>query len=309
MTDSRSNRHPPTSIGRFAPSPSGPLHFGSLVCALASYLDARARTGQWLVRIEDIDPPREQPGARDAILHCLEAHQLHWDGSVLHQSARSEAYDRLLQQLTDWDLIYRCNCTRQRLQSLGGVYDGHCRRHPPAVNQPAALRLKVRDLPSRFRHVDTRVAFVDGIQGPQEDDVSTGGDFVVHRKDGLFAYQLAVVADDVYQAVTHVLRGSDLLDTTPRQHYLFRLLGQQPPAYSHIPVVTDQHQQKLSKQNHAPAVEPARAGVNLWHACRFLGLAPPGEAATAEPGDLLQWAVANWDLRRVTRSPAQTDPR
>ena len=287
-------------IGRFAPSPSGPLHFGSLVCALASFLDARARCGTWLVRIEDIDPPREPKGAREAILQCLEAHGLHWDGELWLQSGRHEAYRALLAWLEKAELVYRCNCTRRRLQSLAGTYDGYCRNHPPPPGQAAALRLKVADLPATYGSVGSHIAFSDDIQGRQEEDLrQTCGDFVIHRKDGLFAYQLAVVADDIAQQITHVVRGSDLLDTTARQIFLFKLLGQTPPRYSHIPVLVDQQGQKLSKQNHATPVGNASAGDNLWRACRCLGLLPPAALRRAEPSELLAWAGAHWRLDRV----------
>lgn len=295
-------RPPLPYIGRFAPSPSGPLHFGSLVCALASFLDARARGGKWLVRIEDIDPPREPKGARAGILHCLEAHELHWDGELWLQSSRHDAYRELLVWLEKEALVYRCNCTRRRLQSLGGTYDGYCRNHPPPPGQAAALRLKVADLPATHDSVGSHVAFTDDVQGRQREDLQqTCGDFVIHRKDGLFAYQLAVVADDIAQRMTHVVRGSDLLDTTARQIFLFRLLGQTPPRYSHIPVLVDQHGQKLSKQNHAAPVDSASPGDNLWRACHCLGLRPPATLRRAEPSELLVWATAHWRLDRVPR--------
>lgn len=262
----------PDYIGRFAPSPTGPLHFGSLVCALASYLDAKRHGGKWLLRIEDIDPPREQPGAADAIKRTLETHGLHWDGEVRYQSQRSEAYWDCLNQLKKLDLLYRCNCTRARLAPLNGRYDGYCRLHPPAVHEPCALRLKVTDLPPEFRHIHNTVQFADRIQGGQQEDIAqVSGDFVIHRKDGFFAYQLAVVVDDIDQGITDIVRGDDLLDTTARQIFLYRILGKEPPQFSHIPVVKDKFGNKLSKQNHAPAVDDSKANQNLCAALHTLG--------------------------------------
>lgn len=296
-------------VGRFAPSPSGPLHFGSLVCALASFLDARAQSGEWLLRMEDIDPPREPPGAQDAILRSLQAHGLLWDRELLRQSTRSHAYLALLADLHEKDLCYRCSCSRRRLQALAGVYDGYCRTHPPPSEEPAALRLKVSLLPNGYSSVSDRVAFTDAVQGPQTEDLSqTHGDFIIHRKDGLFAYQLAVVADDIAQGITHVVRGSDLLETTARQIYLFQLLTQPAPHYSHIPVLVDQRQQKLSKQNHAPAIDDSHAGRNLWRASQCLGMTPPSELQAAPPAELLEWAVPHWSLAAVPRHKTIPSP-
>lgn len=260
-------------IGRFAPSPTGPLHFGSLVCALASYLDAKHHGGKWLLRIEDIDPPREQPGAADSIKRTLEAHGLLWDGEVRYQSQRSEAYWDCLNELKKLDLIYPCNCTRARLANLNGPYDGHCRRHPPAAGEACALRLKVSDLPETFRSISNKIEFRDRVCGDQSEDMEKiSGDFVIHRRDGLFAYQLAVVVDDIDQSITDVVRGDDLLDTTARQIFLYRILGKLPPSYAHIPVIKDAHGNKLSKQNRAPAVADAQPQKNLKAALSALGL-------------------------------------
>lgn len=278
-------------IGRFAPSPTGPLHFGSLVCALASYLDAKRHGGKWLLRIEDIDPPREQPGAADSIKRTLEAHGLFWDGEVRYQSQRSEAYWDCLNQLKKLDLLYPCNCTRARLAPLNGQYDGHCRRHPPGAGEACALRLKVTDLPPEFGHIRNTIEFVDRVQGIQKEDIAqVSGDFVIHRKDGFFAYQLAVVVDDIDQGITDVVRGDDLLDTTARQIFLYQILGKQPPTYAHIPVVKDEHGNKLSKQNHAPAVNDSTAEKNLLAALDTLGyrLRPLGS-----PAQLLHKLIAD----------------
>lgn len=285
-------------IGRFAPSPSGRLHFGSLVCALASYLDARANEGQWLVRMEDIDPPREEAGASDAILQCLKAHGLTWDGEVLYQSSRGDAYNDTLAWLAERHLTYRCDCTRKRLRALNGNYDGYCRERTLAPDAHAALRLRTSALPAGFAEREGPVAFADSVCGPQHTDLAqAGGDFVVHRKDGLFAYQLAVTVDDIAQGITHVVRGNDLLETTPQQCYLMRLLGATAPLYAHIPVVVDERGDKLSKQTFAPPVDPATPAANLRDACRALGLTPPADAD--EVAALLDWAVNAWDLERL----------
>jgi glutamyl-Q tRNA(Asp) synthetase len=259
----------PSYVGRFAPSPTGPLHFGSLVCALASYLDAKRHNGKWLLRIEDIDPPREQRGAADSIKRTLEAHGLFWDEEVRYQSQRSEAYWACLNELKKLGLLYKCNCTRARLSPLNGRYDGHCRHHPPTTDEPCALRLKVSDLPPEFRHIRNTIEFNDRIQGIQKENVDeVSGDFVIHRKDGFFAYQLAVVVDDVDQGITDIVRGNDL------QIFLYHILGKTPPRYAHIPVVVDDHGNKLSKQNHAPAVDAKQARSNISNALVFLGYSP-----------------------------------
>lgn len=283
----------PDYIGRFAPSPSGPLHFGSLVCALASYLDAKRHRGKWLVRIEDIDPPREQAGASEQILSCLAAHGLHWDQNVRYQSQRSDAYREVLRQLNADNLTYRCTCTRKRLAPLGGCYDGYCRRNGAAEDKPAALRLKVHDLPPRYQHLRPYIDFYDRVKGLIGENLNhSQGDFVVCRKDGFFAYQLAVVVDDIDQGISHVVRGDDLLDTTAKQIFLYQVLGQQPPKYAHIPVIVDKNGNKLSKQNHAPAIDPADAVNNLTAALAHLALPVPADILSSQSCDhILAWAV------------------
>lgn len=274
-------------IGRFAPTPSGALHFGSLVAALASYLDARAHHGIWRVRMEDIDPPREQPGASADILKTLDAYGLHWDGPVLYQSQRQSAYLDALAQLRQRDLLYPCFCTRRQLAGLDGVYPGYCRGpNLPARTGAHALRLKCSD---------RRILFQDRIQGAQSFQLADLGDFVLQRKDGLFAYQLAVCVDDHYQGITHIVRGYDLLDSTPRQYYLQTLLGYRHPYYAHIPVITQRlGGDKLSKQNHARPLEQDNPAPLLVSALRALGL-QPDEALSASPvADILGWGVAHW---------------
>jgi glutamyl-Q tRNA(Asp) synthetase len=275
---------PQTYVGRFAPSPSGPLHLGSLVCALASYLDAQYHQGRWLVRIEDIDPPREQPGAAAAILTTLEAHGLVSEQPVLWQSQRANAYHHSLQYLAQRGLTYPCNCSRARLASLQGRYDGHCATGNPG--SPHALRLRVPAAQA--------LSFEDRHLGMQHLDLALEGDFIVHRKDGLFAYQLAVVVDDIYQGITHVVRGSDLLDATFRQLHLFACFGHSPPQYAHIPVITTAQGYKLSKQNRAPALDNQQASRNLWRALWALGLAPEQSLSRQAPQAILAYAREHW---------------
>ena len=284
--------------GRFAPSPTGPLHFGSLIAALGSFLQARSQGGEWWLRIEDIDPPREMPGARDAILAALEAHGLHWDGPVQYQSQRLERYAKALDRLATLGRLYACDCSRktiiERTGHRGGPlhYPGFCRERNLARKNGRAQRLDTRGL---------TIAFTDTLQGRQETTLEqAGGDFVLRRSDGLFSYQLAVALDDAEQGMSEVVRGCDLLDSTPRQIALQQLLGLPTPRYTHLPVALDANSgRKLSKQNRAPALDPGRAGENLWQALRFLGQQPPASLVKAAPATVLEWAVENWRLKSV----------
>lgn len=275
----------PEYRGRFAPSPTGPLHLGSLIAAIASYLDARHCGGRWLVRMEDLDPPREEPGAADCILQGLRDHGLLWDGDVLWQSQRHRAYRDALDQLDNTGLLFRCDCTRAML-GPGGACAGRCRPRQPEVTAPFSLRVTVP--------ADTTIDFSDALQGDISEPLgSTLPDFVLLRKDGLFAYQLAVVVDDAFQGINHVVRGSDLLDSTARQIYLYRLLGLAVPHFSHLPVITFEDGQKFSKQNHAPPLRPGDATNNLRLALDFLRQpSPPAQAGTVE--EILQFATGNW---------------
>lgn len=283
-------------IGRFAPSPSGPLHFGSLVAALASYLDAHAHQGKWLVRVEDIDPPREQPGAADLILKALEVYGLQWDGSVLFQSDRSKAYDEVLNRLLLEEKLYPCTCTRKRLAGLNGVYPGYCRKPRKSrknriiPKQPHGLRLLCNDQIIQFR---------DRIQGEQSFDLSTLGDFILKRKDGLYAYQLAVCIDDHFQGITHIVRGVDLLDSTPRQIYLQSQLNFPHPVYAHVPVITQGNGNKLSKQNHAPAIPLKNPRPTMIKALIALGLQPEPDLLMSSIENILSWGVQNWSIRDI----------
>lgn len=279
--------------GRFAPSPTGPLHFGSLVTALASYLDARSQGSHWLVRMEDLDTPRCVPGAAGAILRTLEAHALVWDGDVLYQSRRTAAYREALEQLQRSDLAYPCGCTRKEVEETGASrYPGTCR---------AGLRQGRFARAWRLRTTDQLTLFTDHIQGPQQENVERiAGDFILLRADGIFAYQLAVVVDDAWQGITDIVRGSDLLDSTARQMLLQDYLHYQRPTYAHLPVALNEHGQKLSKQNLAPAINDRDASNNLRRALRFLGQAdPPPELQHA--AEILRFATDHWNLDNVPR--------
>lgn len=285
--------------GRFAPSPSGPLHLGSLTCALASYLDARQQGGRWLLRIEDIDPQRQPPGATDAILSCLDAHGLHWDEQIWLQSQASERYQKTLGALAASGWVYPCTCTRKRLANQGGLYDGFCRNRQQKPGPNASLRLDITRS-AQEAGLSTRVQFSDRVYGLQTEELQhTSGDFVVHRKQNLFAYQLVVVLDDIAQGVTDVVRGSDLLPTTGRQLYLYQLLGTPPPRYGHVPVVVAENGLKLSKQNHAPALDNRQACKNLCLAMTHLGLDPPGSLHTAGMKEVLDFAQHHFSLEHL----------
>ncbi len=301
----------PAYRGRFAPSPTGPLHFGSLIAALASFCDARHAGGEWLVRIEDVDEPRRRPGAESAILRTLERYGFGWDGGVVRQSQRTALYESALDSLVRSGLAYPCACTRQELAAapfgpIGErVYPGTCRNGiPPAKAARAQRAWRVRsDGPQ-----GQTIGYSDALLGPQAQQLARDvGDFVVRRADGLFAYQLAVVVDDAEQGVTHVVRGADLLASTPRQILLSRLLGLPQPAYLHVPIAIDAAGQKLSKQTRAPALpddDPLAALVAAWH---FLDQVPP-------PRDLgtvaafWSWAIAHWSHTRLPPVPMLPAP-
>ncbi len=286
-------------IGRFAPSPSGPLHFGSLVTALASYLDAKAHRGQWLVRMEDLDPPREQPGAADVILRSLEGHGLEWDGDVMYQSKRHDAYQDCLDDLLAHDRVYPCDCSRQDLSAMGGIYNGRCRYRSVDLSLPHALRLKLYD--TKDYPGSDECHFHDLIQGFQAQNLRTdAGDQILRRRDGFYAYQLAVVVDDIAQGITHIIRGNDLLEVTARQLFFFGLLGAPLPIYGHVPLAVQANGQKLSKQNHARAIEIKDASRNLWRGLEFLGQNPPPDLAGASTNEILDWGLHYWRRDKIT---------
>lgn len=285
----------PPYIGRFAPTPSGFLHFGSLVAALASYLDARSAGGQWLLRMEDLDPPREIPGAQDEILRSLETYGLEWDGPVIRQSERHASYAQVVERLLAQGLAYACTCSRKQLEGSGGIYPGTCRNalHP---TEHAAIRIRVPELTYPFK---------DRLQGEFAQHLGREvGDFVIRRRDGLFAYQLAVVLDDAWQGVTDVVRGADLLDSTPRQLYLQELLGLPQPRYLHVPLIVQADGHKLSKSYRSPALPAAQASVQLCRALRALGQQPPNSLAVAKPAEVLRWGIEHWQAARLPRQTA-----
>lgn len=270
--------------GRFAPSPTGALHTGSLVTALASWLEARTHNGQWLLRIEDLDPPREDPTASVLIPKQLEAHGLVWDGPIRYQSQHSADYEAALAQLAPH--IFPCDCSRKTLTASHGLHINPCTPH----SQPCALRLRVPD---------SETAFNDACVGHYAHNLKyTAGDFILKRKEGLYAYQLAVVVDDELQGISHIVRGSDLLDNTPRQIYLQQCLGFNTPHYAHLPLVLNADGQKLSKQNLAPPLNLDTCLQNLCFAGQFLGLPPHKPDDFAHIADFLKFALQHWQLPR-----------
>ncbi len=293
----------PVYRGRFAPSPTGPLHFGSLVAAVGSYLDARSQRGEWLVRMEDVDASRNVPGAAEDILRTLAAYGFEWDGPVLWQSARGEAYAEALERLKAHDLAYACACSRKEVADSatrpavdgGLVYPGTCRDGLPAGRSARAWRLRVPD---------GGLSFVDRLQGALAQQLGRDvGDFVLRRADGLFAYQLAVTVDDEFQGISDVVRGADLLASTPRQICLQRCLGFSTPRYAHLPVVGNAAGEKLSKQTLAPALDLAQAPAMLVQALLFLGQAVPAALARADLGEVWRWAHAHWSFAAIPRQP------
>lgn len=294
-------------IGRFAPSPTGPLHFGSLVAATASFLDARKHEGKWLVRIEDIDPPRAVPGSSGQILRTLEAFGMSWDGPVMYQSMRIADYENALVKLDRLGLVYPCTCSRKEVASVsatgveGPIYPGTCR--------DAATRLERETFAWRMRTNSDVIRFEDAIQGAQaqqlEDEI---GDFVLKRADGLFAYQLAVVVDDHEQGITNVVRGSDLLASTPRQIYLQNMMGFPTPAYAHVPIAINANGEKLSKQTLAKPIKTINPEASLWQALSFLGQSPP-EYLCQEPLDSVwRWAISHWELAKIPKQASRPEP-
>lgn len=290
--------------GRFAPSPSGLLHYGSLIAALASFLDAKSykdannNQGKWLVRIEDIDPPREQAGASKAILKTLDAFGLHWDETELYQSDQHQYYRDILAELKHHNRSYYCHCTRADIKAIGGLYQGHCRQQNNPNNNHATRLINTRGVSN----------FTDIFQGDITCDKGMASeDFIIHRKDGLFAYQLAVVADDVVQNITHVIRGCDLLEPTCRQLTLFNTLKSiglscTPPQYGHVPLAVAANGYKLSKQNKAPAIDNNNPRPALIAALQFLGLQPPIELTHASVCNIITWGTQHWQRNQVPQA-------
>ncbi len=288
-------------IGRFAPSPTGPLHFGSLVAAVGSFCLARHAGGRWLLRIDDLDGPRVVPGAAEEILRTLEALGLEWDGDIVWQSRRSDRYRSALDQLRQRNLVFPCACSRKEILASaphageeGPVYPGLCRAGLPPGRQPRAQRLRV---------APQTICFNDGVFGLVTQNLQTVGDFVLHRADGLFAYQLATVVDDADCGVNQVVRGEDLLASTPRQIYLHACLGTHVPHYIHLPLARTPDGEKISKRHGSSAASAA----DLWRAISFLGQPIPRELAVAPAREVLAWGIRHFDLARVPRQE-QTIP-
>jgi glutamyl-Q tRNA(Asp) synthetase len=285
-------------IGRFAPSPTGPLHIGSLMAAMGSYLEARAHGGRWLLRMEDLDPPREVPGAADGILRDLETLGFQWDGPVVYQSTRFAAHDEALSRLQEAGAVFPCACSRSEIADSavagieGPVYPGTCREGIPAGKTARALRVKVGT---------TRIQFQDALQGPVSQDLSRDiGDFIVRRADGCHAYQLAVAVDDGWQGITHVVRGADLLLSTPRQIHIQSLLKLPHPIYMHLPVAVNGTGEKLSKQTHAAPLDLSRPTSVLWQALHHLQQSPPQSLLHASIDDVWSWASEHWQTTAMT---------
>jgi glutamyl-Q tRNA(Asp) synthetase len=286
-------------IGRFAPSPTGPLHFGSLIAAVGSYCLARQAGGRWLLRMEDLDTPRVVPGAADAILRTLEVLGLHWDGEIVWQSQRTAAYQAALEQLRGRGLVFECACSRKEVLASaphpgedGPIYPGTCRKGLVSGHKPRAMRIRVPD---------EQVCFIDGVYGPLQQVLGRAvGDFVLHRADGFFAYQLAVVVDDADSGVSQVVRGADLLSSTPRQIFLHAVLDNPIPRYVHLPLATDASGEKISKRHGDIDALAGTAGTSpLAAALNFLGQSLPAALCTGPPQELLNWAVAHFDLAKV----------
>ena len=285
-------------IGRFAPSPSGPLHLGSLTTAVASYLDALHHHGQWQLRIDDIDTPRNQPGASDAILRCLEQHQLHWHGCVTYQSTRLEQYRDAANQLIAQQRCFYCRCSR-RMLTAGEPYPGTCRHRltPTSLDEEYALRIRTQG---------PAVSFDDLVAGPQRHTLaSLGGDFIVWRRDNQPSYQLATAVDDGSTGITHIVRGNDLLADTARQLFLIDGLGGVRASYTHLPVVVDSDQVKLSKRTGAKPIDERQPADNLRQVLGLLGMAAPAELAGASTTDLLNWAAPVWQRPGADRQTWQ----
>ncbi|PTO63685.1 tRNA glutamyl-Q(34) synthetase GluQRS [Vibrio splendidus] len=281
-------------IGRFAPSPSGPLHFGSLVAALGSYFQAKSNQGQWLVRMEDLDPPREMAGAADLILKTLEAYHLFWDGEVVYQSQRHGLYQAQIDQWVADNQAYYCQCTRKQIKSLGGFYNGHCRNAGLIDSGEQAVRLCM-DFPVESFD-DVRHSTIQIPKALAEED------FIIKRRDGLFAYNLAVVLDDIDQGVTEVVRGADLIEPTGRQISLYKTLKQKTVSYLHLPLATDGLGNKLSKQNHATAIDLDNPKPTLLDAMRFLGFGIPRALCEASMDEILLWGTQQWNVSQLPDS-------
>jgi len=291
-TATTATAEPRPYVGRFAPTPSGDLHLGSLYTAAASYLDARAQRGRWLLRVEDLDRPREVAGSAERILRTLERFGFEWDGEVMRQSDRMEHYLGALQSLAARGLTYECSCSRRQLEDESR-YPGTCRERPAVRGVATATRLRVEP---------GLIMFSDRIQGTYRQDVAAAaGDVILKRRDAVIAYLLAVVLDDAAQGVTHTVRGADLLDNTPRQIYLQQLLGLAPPSYAHVPVLTEPDDSKLAKSKRSVKLDEHSELPQLIAVFSLLGLAPPDALAAASIAEAWAWAIGQWGIHRVPK--------
>jgi glutamyl-Q tRNA(Asp) synthetase len=292
--------------GRFAPTPSGPLHFGSMVAAVGSYLDAKHHGGEWLVRIDDLDLPRVVPGAADGILRCLERFRMQWDGAVAYQSEHSDAYRSAVEQLERGGRVFACGCSRKDIEEAamagleGALYPGTCRNGLPPGRSPRSLRVRTDNV---------AVEFSDRLQGPVRQQLAAEvGDFILWRTDGIYSYHLACAVDDAEARITHVVRGADLIASTPRQIYLQRLLDLRTPEYLHLPIAVNDTGEKLSKQTQAPPVGASPPAQVLLRVLGFLGHAPPAGMAGSDLADLWTWARENWRRDRLPAKKVQPLP-
>lgn len=299
-------------IGRFAPSPTGLLHIGSLLTAVASYADARSHGGKWLLRMEDLDPPREMAGAADHILHTLEQFGFEWDDEVVYQSQRHHLYRAALDDLIAKNLVYPCTCSRKqwqaaaRLGANGWVYNGACSQKNHALSLLLAGEGKNQAVAWRIRTPNQIIEFKDEIVGHYAQNLAQDiGDFVLLRADGFWAYQLAVVVDDFHQGVTHIVRGQDLLVSTPRQIHLQGCLNAPTPHYAHLPLLTNHLGQKWSKQTLAPALNLAAREAALRQVLAYLNVPPCPQIDS--PRDILAWAIQHWNMARVPQNAICTE--
>ena len=282
--------HSPVYRGRFAPSPTGHLHLGSLYTAVASFLEARSQQGKWLLRMDDLDTPRNQKGAVSHILKTLEVFGLYWDESVIYQSQQEAFYQAAIKALQQKQHLYTCVCSRKPLKNYP-IYPQFCRNLPSNTADNHALRLKTSP---------HKISFHDQLQGKISHEISTEhGDFIIQRKDAIIAYQLAVSVDDHHQKITHIVRGIDLLNCTPKQIYLQKLLNFSQPVYTHIPIIINESGQKLSKQACAKVISPIHPEKTLYHILELLKQQPPIELKNAPVSELLSWATTHWSMQSL----------
>lgn len=282
-------------IGRFAPTPSGPLHFGSLVAALGSYLIAKQKSGLWYLRIEDLDPPRELPGAAENIIKTLESFGFEWDGEIAFQSQRQALYQQALLELESKNISYPCDCSRKTVQNRNhGVYDGFCRTRNLDKKVESAIRVKFN---SGFEQFEDQILGVCNFFSAADKQ-----DFVIKRRDKLFAYQLAVVVDDIEQRINHVVRGADILDSTPRQNFLYSCFDHKPPLYFHLPLVVDEKGEKFSKSKFYPSIESQQASSLLVKALQHLGQPIISDLESGTPQEVLKYAVDNLKIKSIGKA-------